>query len=596
MNEVARGREFHGMSSMAKYEELSKLGKGTFGEVVKARNRKDHKLVALKSIIVHNQKGGFPITALREVTIMKLLKNENVLQLLELVCKKDPDTKGIKKLPVFYMVMPYMSYDLAGLLTNPRVRLTQAHIKCLMQQLLRGIDYIHQQNYLHRDIKAANILIDHFGILKIADFGLARNYEGAPPVRGQGPCKSVRRYTGLVVTRWYRAPELLLGNQRYTTAVDIWGVGCVFGEMFEKSPILLGKSDLDQGRLIFELVGAPTLESWKEYKILPNANQFAFPASRRSLEQRFSNVGKVGLQLMDGLLKLDPEQRFNALDALDHSYFKTNPLPCHPSELPKMEDSHEIDADKFREELKNPVKHNGDAPRNGVPPRGPRQPMGDNRYPPNAYPGPPNGFGGRGRNSQPPKEPYRPDNRSRYNLPKDPYRLDVRPESRPNGRPDNRPDNRPDTRINNRSDTKPGNRPDNRSDNRPESWPESSRPENRPKPHDYRSRGPYREQDGYYPSRNQPNSFPDGGMRQNYNRDAYSAARATNYRSNNPYPPPKRPRHENDSNGPGKTFNEDLKNQDEDDMKIDYSDEPILGRVKTTAKVVGETKPASKSG
>jgi serine/threonine-protein kinase BUR1 len=124
-----------------------------------------------------------------------------------------------------YMVTPYMDHDLSGLLDNPNVQFTEPQIKCYMLQLLEGLRYLHDNRILHRDMKAANLLINNKGILQIADFGLARHYEGETPKSGNGTGEGKREYTGLVVTRWYRPPELLLLLKRYTTAIDVWGVG-----------------------------------------------------------------------------------------------------------------------------------------------------------------------------------------------------------------------------------------------------------------------------------------------------------------------------------------------------------------------------------
>jgi len=124
-----------------------------------------------------------------------------------------------------YMVTPYMDHDLSGLLDNPSVTFTEPQIKCYMLQLLGGLKYLHENHILHRDMKAANLLINNKGILQIADFGLARHYEGETPKAGKGGGAATREYTSLVVTRWYRPPELLMHLKSYTTAIDMWGVG-----------------------------------------------------------------------------------------------------------------------------------------------------------------------------------------------------------------------------------------------------------------------------------------------------------------------------------------------------------------------------------
>jgi serine/threonine-protein kinase BUR1 len=130
-----------------------------------------------------------------------------------------------RKRPIMYMVTPYMDHDLSGLLDNPSVHFTVPQIKCYMLQLLEGLKYLHANHILHRDMKAANLLINNKGILQIADFGLARHYDGEVPKPGKGGGEGRRDYTSLVVTRWYRPPELLLHLKRYTTAIDMWGVG-----------------------------------------------------------------------------------------------------------------------------------------------------------------------------------------------------------------------------------------------------------------------------------------------------------------------------------------------------------------------------------
>lgn len=132
-----------------------------------------------------------------------------------------------KKKAIMYMVTPYMDHDLSGLLENPDVKFTVPQIKCYMIQLLKGVAYLHEEQILHRDLKAANILINNRGVLQIADFGLARLYSEPVPQKGKGNGPGGRDYTTMVVTRWYRPPELLLHLRKYTPAIDMWGVGYV---------------------------------------------------------------------------------------------------------------------------------------------------------------------------------------------------------------------------------------------------------------------------------------------------------------------------------------------------------------------------------
>ncbi|KAJ9211527.1 hypothetical protein DTO166G4_6807 [Paecilomyces variotii] len=344
---------FHGCSSIREFEFLGKLGEGTFGEVYKARSKRKGAIFALKKILMHNEKDGFPITALREIKLLKMLSHPNILQLQEMVVER-PKGEGRKK-PSMYMVTPYMEHDLSGLLENPKVHFSEPQIKCYMLQLLEGLRYLHESRILHRDMKAANLLISNKGILQIADFGLARPYDEPPPQPGKGGGEAKRDYTTLVVTRWYRPPELLLQLRRYTTAIDMWGVGCVFGEMFKRKPILAGNSDLNQAHLIFNLVGTPTEENMPGWSSLPGCEGVKnFGSKPGNLAQVFKDQGPVAISLLTELLKLDWRKRINAIDALKHPYFETPPLPAKPGELPQFEDSHELDRRKFRGQRAGP--------------------------------------------------------------------------------------------------------------------------------------------------------------------------------------------------------------------------------------------------
>lgn len=341
-------RRFRGCARLEDYELTQKLGEGTFGVVSKGRSKRTGAIVALKKILIHNEKDGFPITALREIKLLKMLSHANILHLDEMAVERNK--KDVKKRATLYMVTPYMDHDLSGMTTNPDIHFTESQIKCYMLQLLEGLRYLHDSNILHRDMKAANILISNRGLLQIADFGLARHYDGPTPQPSMGNGVAVRDYTTLVVTRWYRPPELLLQLRRYTPAIDMWGAGCVFAEMYEGRPILEGKSDLNQAQIIFELVGSPNEASMPGWSQLPGCEGVReWEPHRGNINHRFRSLPTQALSLLKELLRLDWQKRINAIDALQHPYFKTDPLPARPEDLPRFEESHELDRRKHHE-------------------------------------------------------------------------------------------------------------------------------------------------------------------------------------------------------------------------------------------------------
>lgn len=210
-----------------------------------------------------------------------------------------------------------------------------------------------QMRILHRDMKAANLLISNKGVLQIADFGLARMFYEDPPDGELG-----KEYTNMVVTRWYRPPELLLGERRYTSAIDLWGVGCILAEMYKGKPILQGQSDIDQLDRIFTLCGTPTENTMPGWTRLPGCEGIrSFKYYPRLLERDYQEHGKDMVHLFGHLLDLDPRRRLTAQEALDHDYFTSDPLPANPDDLPNYEASHELDnrkRDPLRKEERPP--------------------------------------------------------------------------------------------------------------------------------------------------------------------------------------------------------------------------------------------------
>lgn len=163
--------------------------------------------------------------------------------------------------PSFVLVFEYMLSDLSHILRTTPVPLSSSQVKAYMLMLLKGLSYCHENNIMHRDLKPANLLISPSGVLKLADFGLARVHRSkATGTDGEEPVQ--RPYSHQVATRWYRAPELLYGARMYDAGVDLWAVGCIFGELLNHSPLFPGQNDIDQLYCVLSVLGTPTKESW----------------------------------------------------------------------------------------------------------------------------------------------------------------------------------------------------------------------------------------------------------------------------------------------------------------------------------------------
>ncbi|KAL5032465.1 Cyclin-dependent kinase catalytic subunit, variant 2 [Batrachochytrium dendrobatidis] len=195
--------------------------------------------------------------------------------------------------------------------TTMPVGLSPSLVKSYLYQLVNGLLFCHAHRILHRDLKPQNLLIDQHGMLKLADFGLARAF-GIP----------LRTYTHEVVTLWYRSPEILLGSKHYSTAVDIWSVGCIFAEMVIKHPLFPGDSEIDEIFRIFRALGTPTETTWPGFSSLPDYKP-NFPTwSPQSMTELVPNLDMDGLDLLQRMLAYDPAARISAKRAMNHPYFK----------------------------------------------------------------------------------------------------------------------------------------------------------------------------------------------------------------------------------------------------------------------------------
>jgi cyclin-dependent kinase 12/13 len=326
-------------------------------QVWSAKDKLTNELVALKKVRMDNEREGFPLTAIREIKLLKTLHHENIVTLKEIVTgsggkrnvsdtldEDDRPERSCRGKPKgsIYMVFEYMDHDLTGLMDTPSIKFTEAQIKCYMLQLLRGLKYCHDRDVLHRDIKGSNLLIDNNGNLKIADFGLARSYGEAG-----------RKYTNRVITLWYRPPELLLGANEYGPSVDMWSVGCLIAELLTRKPLFPGKDEAEQTDLIFQMLGSPSESVWPKWRDLPQARNIPDGtrySARLTAHLRKNNIIIEAVDLIQKLLALDPAKRLTAGEALDHEWFRIDPLACAKSELPKFEEStHEFQAKRRRQ-------------------------------------------------------------------------------------------------------------------------------------------------------------------------------------------------------------------------------------------------------
>ena len=302
------------------FQKLGHIDEGTYGVVFKARDKETGEIAALKKVKMDKEKEGFPVTALREINTLLQLQHKNIVYVSEVVVGRSIDQ--------VFMVMEYCGRDLNRMMDDMNRGFTLPECKCLAWQLLSGVSYLHENWVLHRDLKTTNVLFNDLGELKICDFGLAREY-GSP----------LNNYTPLVCTLWYRPPELLLGEKKYSYAVDNWSLGCIIAELLQGKPLFPGRTEIDQIDKHFRMLGTPNEQIWPKFKSLPHATKVNFAVHpHNSLRQRFPKyreredeieigpgISDAGFDLLNGLLVFDPERRLSSTEALKSSWFAEAP-------------------------------------------------------------------------------------------------------------------------------------------------------------------------------------------------------------------------------------------------------------------------------
>ncbi|KEG08160.1 putative protein kinase, putative,cdc2-related kinase [Trypanosoma grayi] len=284
-----------------RYARQEKVGEGSYGVVYKCLDKQTGQIVAMKRISLKLKDEGVPATAVREVSLLRELNHPYVVRLLDVSLQESK----------LLLIFEYMEKDLQGLLKQRTTPLIGGKLQRIMFQLLLGLHACHSRRFVHRDIKPSNILINRDEtVVKLADFGLGRAFR-----------VPLQTYTTEVMTLWYRAPEVLLGDNHYLPAVDIWSMGCVMAELAKGSPLFAGDTSISQLFAIFQILGTPSEATWRGVSSLPHHN-VDFPQWRPTpLSDVIPTLDPAGVDLLQQMLVYDPRQRITAYDAMRHSWF-----------------------------------------------------------------------------------------------------------------------------------------------------------------------------------------------------------------------------------------------------------------------------------
>eukprot|EP00118_Oscarella_pearsei_P014351 m.122508 g.122508 ORF g.122508 m.122508 type:complete len:542 (+) comp37788_c1_seq3:94-1719(+) len=332
----------------SRYQIQRRVGKGAYGIVWKTIDKKTGEIVALKKIFDAFQNETDAQRTYREIMFLQEFgQHENIVKLLNVV-KADND-KDI------YLVFEFMDTDLHAVIKGNILK--AVHKQYTMYQLIRSIHFIHSGNVVHRDLKPSNILLNSDCLLKVADFGLARSvsrsHYSSHCIEETNPAM-----TDYVATRWYRAPEILLGSHRYTKGVDMWSVGCILGELLLGKPLFAGTSSFSQINLIMEALPPPSREDIESMKA-PYAQQTLGQIrhrGRRSLQDICSSASPDALDLLSRLLQFNPDKRLTAEEALRHPFLAKFRQPDKEPVLRRdvvlrLDDNEHLSIEEYRRQL-----------------------------------------------------------------------------------------------------------------------------------------------------------------------------------------------------------------------------------------------------
>jgi serine/threonine protein kinase len=297
---------------MDEFDILGKIGEGGFGVVSKALHKRTGNIVALKRVGVSISQG-IPEKVFREIKVLQLLTHDNLVSLLDFFLD------GTSMVLVF----EYVPHNLSGFLAALPHPLGPGQVKCIMRMILLGLHEIHRIGVMHRDIKPSNILLTQEGVVKVADFGLAKM------MVGDGS------HTPQIQSRWYRSPESLLGSRTYDTSGDMWSVGCVFCELLNNGVMFRGESDIDQLTRIAHSLGGMTEKEWAGIAILPDYQKIQIsPSVPIPWEMLIPDASENARDFAQKLLGVNPSGRLSVEEALQHPYFFEFPLAVHHFLLP----------------------------------------------------------------------------------------------------------------------------------------------------------------------------------------------------------------------------------------------------------------------
>lgn len=290
---------------MEKYEKIGKIGEGSYGVVFKCRNKDTQQLVAIKKFVESEDDPLIKKIAMREIRMLKQLKHPNLVRLIEVFRRK-------KRL---HLVFDYVDHTLLNELDRHPRGLPEGMVKRIIYQTLLAVNFCHQYNTIHRDVKPENILITRQGQVKLCDFGFARILTGPGD-----------EYTDYVATRWYRAPELLVGDTQYGPPVDVWAIGCVFAELLTGVALWPGRSDVDQLYLIRKTLGDLIPRHMQIFSNNAFFKGMSIPEPDRlePLEEKFPSAAPQAMSFMQGCVKMDPAERLTCHQLLQHPYMDLN--------------------------------------------------------------------------------------------------------------------------------------------------------------------------------------------------------------------------------------------------------------------------------